>query len=97
VTSGEEPAFRPVLQGWPELAGFPTPPDISDARAAFERGVASYARGAGAEAQAEFQRAAALIPDVPGPYAGSLETLRSIATENAEAAGSAGGAGRPPG
>jgi hypothetical protein len=98
VTSDEEPVHRPALQGWSELAGFPTrPPDLDEARAAFDRGLAAYARGADLEAQAEFERAAALVPDTAGPYAESLGTLRRIARRNAAAAGSAGGAEQPPG
>jgi hypothetical protein len=36
---------------------------MDDAQVAFRRGVEAHARGASGEAQAEFLRAAALIPD----------------------------------
>jgi hypothetical protein len=93
VTSGDPVTHRPTLQGWPGLGGYdPSPPSIEDAEAAFQRGVDAHARGAHAEAQAEFLRAAALIPDdAPNVYAASLNELRRIARQNAEISAAASG------
>jgi hypothetical protein len=85
VSSGEPLTHQVALQGWPELGGRPSPPQIEAARAAFRRGVEAQARGAHAEARAEFLRAESLVPedDIPGGYAASLGELRRIARENA--------------
>jgi hypothetical protein len=85
MTPAEQADHRPVLQGWPELAGLdPPPPSLEGARDAFRRGAEAYARGADTEARGEFLRAADLIPETaPSEYAASLERLRSIAVANA--------------
>jgi hypothetical protein len=93
VTSGDPVATGAALQGWPQLGGYdPSPPPIDDAEAAFQLGVEAHARGAHAEARAEFLRAADLLPnDAPGVYAASLGELRRIARQNAEITVAAGG------
>jgi hypothetical protein len=100
--SSERPlGHRAVLSGWPELGGrAPSPPAIDAARAAFQRGVAAYARGVDADARDEFHTAEALLPpdDDGGSSAAGVGELRRIARGNAEiAAAAAAGAAAGPG